>query len=121
MAGAGGTLDTVTMSPEGAGTLAQLSALSNLVHLSPVPLAAAAVVPGWPGCHGSLVRANHLPGPSVAAVTQSRGVTQSLQPTLDLVIIMHYSILIYTKITFVLIQRFLNLKQQLMIMMMEWI
>ena len=71
----GGGLDTVTMSPEGAGTLAQLSALSNLVHLSPVPLAAAAVVPGWPGCHGSLVRANHLPGPSVAAVTQSRSVT----------------------------------------------
>ena len=70
----------VTMSPEGAGTLARHSALSNLVHLSPVPLAAAAVVPGWPGCHGSLVRANHLPGPSVAAVTQSRSVTLPPSP-----------------------------------------
>ena len=56
-------------------------------------------------------------------VTLSRSVTLSLLPTLDLIIIMHYPILIYTKITFVLIQRFLNLKQQLMIMitMMEWI
>ena len=56
-------------------------------------------------------------------VTLSRSVTLSLLPTLDLIIIMHYPILIYTKITFVLIQRFLNLKQQLMIMitMMKWI
>ena len=43
-AGEGWTLGTVTMSPEGAGTLARHSALSNLVLLSPVPLAAAAVL-----------------------------------------------------------------------------
>ena len=42
--GAGWTLGTVTMSPEGAGTLARHSALSNLLHSSPVPLAAAAVL-----------------------------------------------------------------------------
>ena len=77
VAGAGWTLDTVTMSPEGAGTLARLSALSNLVHLSPVPLAAAAVVPGWPGCHGSLVRANHLPGP-VLLLSRSHAVSRSV-------------------------------------------
>ena len=67
----------VTMSPEGAGTLARHSALSNLVHLSPVPLAAAAVVPGWPGCHGSLVRANHLPGP-VLLLSRSHAVSRSV-------------------------------------------
>ena len=42
--GAGWTLGTVTMSPEGAGTLARHSALSNLLHSSLVPLAAAAVL-----------------------------------------------------------------------------
>ena len=74
VAGAGAA---VTMSPEGAGTLARHSALSNLVHLSPVPLAAAAVVPGWPGCHGSLVRANHLPGP-VLLLSRSHAVSRSV-------------------------------------------
>ena len=37
--------------------------------------------PGWCGCHGSLVRANHLPGPGAAAVTLSRGVTWCHAPT----------------------------------------
>ena len=43
-AGAGWTLGTVTMSPEGGGTLARHSALSNLLHWPLVPLAAAAVL-----------------------------------------------------------------------------
>ena len=82
-AGAGWTLGTVTMSPEGAGTLARHSALSNLLHWPLVPLAAAAVLAqaGVAPCLAG--QGESPPWPRVAAaVTLSRchAVSRSHQP-----------------------------------------
>ena len=80
-AGEGWTLGTVTMSPEGAGTLARHSALSNLLHWPLVPLAAAAVLAQagvaamarWSGRITSLV-------PVLLLLSRCHAVSRSHQP-----------------------------------------